>query len=161
MMVEKVNGDLGDLTLNAEQLNNVRKRLLHETWESFGDIAFLSAYQMWVYSMWHHHSWSGKTFPTTVDEFLMTVGLGGEAGEVQEVIKKQVRDGTPIDSVREQLTSELGDVLYYLVMIANRYGIALDQIIKGNVEKLETRREQRQGAFKTLPKKRARKHHRA
>ena len=39
------------------------------------------------------------------------LGLGGEAGEVSEIIKKMMRDDNPVDVPR--LKSEIGDMLWY------------------------------------------------
>ena len=78
------------------------------------------------------------------DLFIMAVGLGGEAGEVQELLKKHVRDGH-ID--RRNLALELGDVLYYLTKIAQRYGITLGTLKRLNREKLEARRQGGKSAY--------------
>ena len=78
------------------------------------------------------------------DLFIMSVGLGGETGEVQELLKKHVRDGH-ID-VRA-LALELGAVLYYLTKIAQRYGLTLATLKRLNREKLEARREGGKGAY--------------
>lgn len=70
------------------------------------------------------------------DKFIMTTGLAGETGEVVELLKKEVRDGK-LDT--QELALELGDVLYYLTMIANRNGFTLEQLQRRNVHKLELR----------------------
>jgi NTP pyrophosphatase (non-canonical NTP hydrolase) len=70
------------------------------------------------------------------DDFIMCTGLGGETGEVLEVLKKNERDGK---MNKDDLVLELGDVLYYLLMIAERHGITAQQIMRGNVGKLEGR----------------------
>lgn len=60
------------------------------------------------------------TIQDLTDAYIMTTGLAGEVGEVMELLKKEVRDGTPC---KEQLTKEAGDVLYYLCMILKRHDI--------------------------------------
>ena len=71
------------------------------------------------------------------DEALMyaALGLGGETGEVLEPIKKSVRttDPTPLD--RDNMVSELGDVMFYAGAIANLLGITLSEIVEANVAK--------------------------
>ena len=68
---------------------------------------------------------------------IMTLGLCGEAGEVSEPIKKELRGDGPVDI--EKLTLELGDVLHYLVCIAIHYHISVVDIMEKNMVKLEAR----------------------
>lgn len=65
------------------------------------------------------------------------LGLGGEAGEVQEIIKKHIGHGHPIN--QEDLTKELGDVLWYLANIAAMHDIKLSTVAARNIEKLKAR----------------------
>ncbi|MBI5139215.1 nucleoside triphosphate pyrophosphohydrolase family protein [Candidatus Nomurabacteria bacterium] len=73
------------------------------------------------------------------------LGLGNEAGEVLGKIKKWLRGddgGEAMSSERkEALKGELGDVLWYLAVLANDLGLTLDEIAKSNVEKLKSRKE--------------------
>jgi NTP pyrophosphatase (non-canonical NTP hydrolase) len=68
-----------------------------------------------------------------------TLGLCGEAGEVAEKVKKYLRDGTPWDEVRITVRKELGDVLWYVAMVANEFDLTLDGIANANVMKLRHR----------------------
>ncbi len=72
-----------------------------------------------------------------------TLGLCGEAGEVAEKIKKVLRDkeGVFLVEDKEQIKKELGDVLWYIANIANDLFINMDDIAKGNIEKLNSRKE--------------------
>lgn len=65
--------------------------------------------------------------------YIMTCGIGGEAGEVQELLKKHVRDGV-LDT--NKLIKELGDVLYYLTRIASFFGSNLRTVMATNKAKL-------------------------
>lgn len=66
------------------------------------------------------------------------LGLAGEAGEVAEKVKKGMRD----DHFDPHLTAkEVGDVLWYVAVIAYDLGYTLDQIAKINLEKLKLRKE--------------------
>ena len=65
------------------------------------------------------------------------LGLTGESGEVAEMIKKAVYHGHPLD--REALCKELGDVLWYLSVMAEGLGISLEEIAVKNIEKLRER----------------------
>lgn len=78
------------------------------------------------------------------------LGLGGEAGEVLEKIKKILRDGIisivglPTKMMRSEvkdLEKELGDVLWYLSMIASTLGLRLSEVASTNIAKLESRKE--------------------
>ena len=68
-----------------------------------------------------------------------TLGLIGEAGEVSEKVKKNVRGDGPLDN--QAVAKELGDVLFYLVALAAHLGYTLEDIIGINVEKLEGRQK--------------------
>lgn len=65
------------------------------------------------------------------------LGLVGEAGEVGEVIKKQVGHGHEPDKAR--VADELGDVLWYAAVLAYHYGIRLADVAEANVAKLVAR----------------------
>lgn len=71
------------------------------------------------------------------DTLISTLGLLGEAGEVAELVKKDIGHGKVIDRV--QLAEEIGDVLWYVADLANRYGLGLDRIAANNVRKLKER----------------------
>jgi NTP pyrophosphatase (non-canonical NTP hydrolase) len=75
-----------------------------------------------------------------------TLGLAGEAGEVAEKIKKVLRDdgGKVSDEKKQDITKELGDVLWYVSQIATELGLSLDDIAKLNIEKLLSRLERGQ-----------------
>jgi len=72
-----------------------------------------------------------------------TIGLSGEAGEVAEKVKKMIRDDNGILTLerRELIIKELGDVLWYLAMVAHDIGATLDEVALKNLEKLSTRKE--------------------
>ena len=65
------------------------------------------------------------------------MGLGGEAGECTDILKKHIFQGHDID--REHLASELGDVAWYLALSAYAIGYDLDSIFQHNIEKLKKR----------------------
>lgn len=98
----------------------------------------INEYQAWVRSKWNK---SSEQELTLRDDFIMTVGLAGETGEVMEILKKKVRDGSMYfdDKKKEHLIEELGDVFYYLTMICSRQDITLQQVIDTNVDKLNER----------------------
>lgn len=70
-----------------------------------------------------------------------TLGLVNEAGEVAGKIKKVFRDkdGQISEETRQALKSELGDVLWYIAQVATELGLDLEDIARGNLEKLSDR----------------------
>lgn len=68
---------------------------------------------------------------------LAALGLAGETGEVVDQIKKHLFQGHEID--RRQLRDELGDVLWYLMLLCQTMDYTLDEIMVANVEKLARR----------------------
>lgn len=67
------------------------------------------------------------------------LGLVSEAGEVASKWKKHLRDGTKLD--RAGMAKELGDVLWYLAVLADDLGYDLSVIAEINLEKLRDRQE--------------------
>lgn len=65
------------------------------------------------------------------------LGLVGEAGEVAEKIKKQIRDSQKVSD--EDIIKELGDVVFYATALANFYGRDLSYVLEMNVHKLDDR----------------------
>jgi NTP pyrophosphatase (non-canonical NTP hydrolase) len=65
------------------------------------------------------------------------LGVAGEAGEVADLVKKFVGHGHAIDGAKVQ--KELGDVLWYVAVLAERFGYTLEDVAKANVEKLRKR----------------------
>lgn len=93
----------------------------------------IDTYSEFVDSMWFP-STDGNL--TTRDYRIMELGLPGEVGEVLELLKKHVRDGQ-LD--RDNLKKELGDVIYYWSRICTAYGFKPSDVIRANIEKLESR----------------------
>lgn len=71
------------------------------------------------------------------------LGLVGEAGEVADKLKKVIRDndGVLTDPVRDAVAKELGDVLWYLAVLANELDYDLNTIAEDNILKLLSRQE--------------------
>lgn len=95
-------------------------------------------YTKFVRAMWHANE------VTERDLAIMTIGLGGEAGEVLEPIKKLLRQNKPVNL--DELKLELGDVLYYLTRIGEYFGMTLQEILDANVVKLSERHPARKQA---------------
>lgn len=68
---------------------------------------------------------------------IAALGLTGEAGEVAELIKKEIGHGHPADA--QKIAKEVGDVLWYAALLATLYELDLGSIAAANIEKLRTR----------------------
>lgn len=68
----------------------------------------------------------------------LALGLAGEAGEVANKVKKQVR-GDHLVGFEESVVDELGDVLWYLARMADELGIRLSDVALRNQSKLQDR----------------------
>ena len=83
-------------------------------------------------------------YPKKYETIYPALGLCGEAGEVAEKVKKSIRDGLhnwPDEQFKEDLTKELGDVLWYISALASDLDISLDDVAKKNVQKLASRKK--------------------
>ena len=69
------------------------------------------------------------------------LGLSSEAGEVAGKIKKVLRDhgGDFAQAPTDAIKDELGDVLWYVAVLAADLGLSLDQIAGDNLAKLQSR----------------------
>lgn len=81
-------------------------------------------------------------FPNRGANFVYpALGLSGEAGEVADKLKKVIRDngGQLTDEVRKAVAKELGDVMWYVAVLADELGYDLETIGMDNLEKLASR----------------------
>ena len=71
------------------------------------------------------------------------LGLAGEAGEVADKLKKVIRDngGVLTDPVRDAVAKEIGDVLWYVAVLASEMDYNLNDIAQINIDKLNSRKE--------------------
>jgi NTP pyrophosphatase (non-canonical NTP hydrolase) len=69
------------------------------------------------------------------------LGLVGEAGEIANKYKKVLRgDKKLTPELKESITSEIGDVLWYTAALAKNLGFALEEVANKNITKLYERR---------------------
>ena len=67
-------------------------------------------------------------------------GLGSEGGEFQEIVKKILFQGKPLnDDNIFHMKRELGDIAWYWVNACNALGIDPNEVLAENVEKLKAR----------------------
>lgn len=87
------------------------------------------------------------TASTTGDEFKdimhWALGVNGEAGEIAEKLKKIIRDkkGDISESDKAALGGEIGDVLWYLAVLAHHLGLSFEDIAAANLDKLQSRKK--------------------
>lgn len=65
------------------------------------------------------------------------LGIGTEAGELQDVLKKAIAYGKVPDATN--IKEELGDLLWYMARIMDWYGFTLESIMETNINKLKVR----------------------
>lgn len=65
------------------------------------------------------------------------LGIGGEAGEVLDLIKKWRYQGHEMEY--RKIAEELGDLMWYVSTLANGIGYDLEAVMAMNVAKLERR----------------------
>jgi len=84
---------------------------------------------------------SARTINTDLgyQEQLANAGLGisDEAGEVAGLVKKMLYQGHPANPIK--IANEMGDVLWYLALLATTMGFSLGDVAEANVKKLEQR----------------------
>lgn len=70
-----------------------------------------------------------------------TLGLTGEAGEVADKVKKEIRDKESefSEESRTKIAQELGDVLWYSAVLAQDLGYTLEEIAVMNLTKIASR----------------------
>lgn len=73
--------------------------------------------------------------------FHLVLGLMGESGEIAEKIKKIVRDhGSDFSKLdTNDLKKELGDILWYVAILADYFDLSLEEIGSKNINKLASR----------------------
>lgn len=87
-------------------------------------------------------------FPEGLPEFLdagqvyPVLGLAGETGEVEEKLKKAIREED--EEYIEEMYDEVGDVLWYLSQICEEFDWSLQDIAERNIAKLQDREERGQ-----------------
>jgi NTP pyrophosphatase (non-canonical NTP hydrolase) len=65
------------------------------------------------------------------------IGISTEIGEFMDVLKRYIFYGKAIDHVN--LVEELGDLVFYISVLANALGVSLEEIMQANIDKLRAR----------------------
>jgi NTP pyrophosphatase (non-canonical NTP hydrolase) len=74
---------------------------------------------------------------------IWAMGVAGEAGEVVEKWKKIVayKDGQISQEDKDELAKELGDVVWYIAVMADSLGLSFDDVMERNIRKLADRQK--------------------
>jgi NTP pyrophosphatase (non-canonical NTP hydrolase) len=64
------------------------------------------------------------------------LGMAGEVGQLAAEFKKRERDAIGYSGFSDQVSEELGDLLWYVAAVARRSGLDLDEIANRNLEKI-------------------------
>ena len=67
------------------------------------------------------------------------LGLVGEVGSLLSEYKKLLRDGEIHRSFREEVAEELGDILWYVANVADKFGLDLEEVAATNLTKVRDR----------------------
>ena len=65
------------------------------------------------------------------------IGMGTEAGEFNDMLKKHIYYGAALDELN--LVEEMGDLLWYIAIACNTLGVDLSKVMKLNIQKLDVR----------------------
>ena len=78
-------------------------------------------------------------------------GLCGETGELVDLLKKVKFQGHKLD--KEKAILELGDILWYVSLMATGLGVTLSEVATKNIEKLRKRYGEKFEAIKSIERK--------
>ena len=84
---------------------------------------------------------AGDSIGVRIPELLTAaVGLTAESGEFDEIVKKMIFQGKPLDEANlTHLKKELGDIFFYTMVACMALGVTGDEIINMNKDKLSGR----------------------
>lgn len=79
---------------------------------------------------------------TLMEKTIWAMGIVGEAGEVIEKWKKMVayNEGKITKEFTDDMKKELGDVVWYIAVLAHSLNLSFDEIMQLNVKKLKDRK---------------------
>jgi NTP pyrophosphatase (non-canonical NTP hydrolase) len=84
-----------------------------------------------------------NSYEPLMQQTIWAMGIAGEAGEVIEKWKKVVayKEGKISDDDVADLAKELGDVVWYIAVMADSLGLSFDDVMQRNVKKLQDRKQ--------------------
>jgi NTP pyrophosphatase (non-canonical NTP hydrolase) len=103
-------------------------------YDQIADQAYMSSYK--EFDAYQAFTDQTAIYPEDKGLEYVALGLASEAGEFAGKVKKMIRDGA-YDP--EAMAAELGDVLWYVARAADELEYFLSDVVKVNVDKLESR----------------------
>ena len=82
-------------------------------------------------------------FGDNVELLAYSNAFGGEAGELQNIVKKIVKKNIIFDmgsDLHKQFKLEAGDALWYLTKVIMLMGYSLEEVMQANIKKLDARK---------------------
>lgn len=73
------------------------------------------------------------------DVIVPLLGLAGETGELLSEYKKHLRDGNSHLLFKDRVAEELGDLLWYVANVAEKFDLKLEEIAQKNLHKILSR----------------------
>lgn len=97
-----------------------------------------------TFNDYQQQSRTTAVYPNLGENYLYpALGLAAEVGEALNKIKKVIRDdgGALTETRRNDVASELGDILWYLANLATELQVDLGDVAAQNLEKLFSRKD--------------------
>lgn len=102
------------------------------------------------------HTWENK------DIFFTSNALGGELGEVQNVLKKEEafkdfpnyadkvkqRESLGEPGFRDMFIDEMGDTLFYYTQLLNKKGVTFEEVMNMQIKKLQKQSDEHGQTYK-------------
>ena len=84
---------------------------------------------------------TSKKFESSINRgaVVSLLGLAGELGTLCATYKKYLRDGNDYKLRNSHIREELGDILWYLAIVAERFNLTLDEVAETNLKKIAGR----------------------
>jgi len=97
-------------------------------------------YQTWALTTAHTDQ---KHQGTLMEQTIWAMGISGEAGEVLEKWKKIVayKAGEITEDDKAEIKKELGDVIWYVAVMAHSLGLSFEEVIQRNIQKQNDRKQ--------------------
>lgn len=80
-----------------------------------------------------------------------SLGLSGEVGELNDLLKKVIFHGHPIET--DHVKKEIGDIMWYTALMCESFGFDMGEIAQMNIDKLKARYPQGFSVEKSLHRK--------
>ena len=93
----------------------------------------------------YYQSWTIEIAKNFKNELpILGLGLCEESGEVARILKRYCRNDREVDKfeteeITKSMKGELGDVLYFVAFLASKFNLSLEELMLGNMQKLEQR----------------------